>query len=269
MHHTRLGLALALTLALCACHKAVGDEPGEVVIAKVGSDTLTLADVQAEQPGVTAGAVDPALIGRLIDRKLLAQAAAAEKLDDTIAKRDSARAAEIARANAKGHKIADALPPPTDAEADAFIAAHPEAFAERKFIVIEQIELARPPKPIAISPSQGVGNLDQVQAILDTARLPYQRTVVVIDTANTPGGVAKRLLALPLNSLFELSAGEVIAQGQVLQVRSAPLSGPRAREIARNFLKNQKAIAAVAKAAADLRKSAGDKLKFENGYSAN
>lgn len=269
MHRTRLGLALAVTLALGACHKAVGDEPGDVVIAKVGDDTLTLADVQAEQPGVAAGAVDPGLIRNLIDRKLLAQAAASEKLDDAAAKRDTERATEIALANAKGRKIAAALPAPTDAEVDAFIAAHPEAFANRKFVVIEQIELARPPKPIAISPSQGVASLDQVQAILDAAKLPYQRSVVVVDTANTPSAVAQKLLGLPLNALFELSSGQVIAQGEVLQVRSAPLSGPRAREIAGNFLKNQKVGAAVAKAGEDLRKAAGDKIKFENGYSVN
>jgi hypothetical protein len=214
--------------------------------------------------------VDPALISRLLERKLLAQAAKAEKLDKEPAfAQATARTDEIARANAKAQKIAKTVPAPTDQDIDAFVAAHPEAFAERRFILIEQIELARPDKPLAISPTQGVSSLDQMQAIVEAAKLPFQRTVVVVDTANTPTAVAKRLLGLPLNSLFELSTGTVLAEGQVLQVIRAPLSGPRAREIARNFLQNQRVGAAVAKAAADLRKAAGDKIKFENGYSAN
>jgi peptidyl-prolyl cis-trans isomerase C len=266
MQRMNLALALSVSLALCACTKATGNESAEVVIAKVGDDKITLADIQTEAPGVAAGSVDPGLVTRLVNRKLLAQAARDEKLDDAAAKRSGALATEIALANAKGKKIADAVTAPTAAEIDAFIAAQPQAFAARKFIVIEQIELARPTKPLAIAPSQGVTSLDQVQAVLDAAGVPYQRTVVVVDTANAPAAVNQRLLAMPANSLFELSTGAVIAEGQIVQVRSVPLSGPRAREIASNYLKNQKIGAAVLKATADLRKAKADKIKLENGY---
>lgn len=266
MQRMNLALALSVSLALCACNKATGNESAEVVIARVGDDKITLADVQAEQPGIAANAVDAGLVSRLINRKLLAQAAQSEKLDDAATKRSVAISTEIALANAKGKKIADTVPAPTAAEIDAFIAAHPEAFAARRFIVIEQIELARPAEPLAIAPSQTVTSLDQVQSTLDTAGVPYQRTVIVVDTANTPAAVSQRLLAMQTNALFELSTGSVLAEGQIVEVRAVPLSGPRAREIAANFLKNQKIGAAVLKATGDLRKARGDKIKLENGY---
>jgi peptidyl-prolyl cis-trans isomerase C len=267
MQQKNLGLVLALAagLALGGCGKKAGPEAGDVLIAKVNGEPLTLADVQVVQPGVTSGTVNPVVLGQLLDRKLMAQAAKKEKLDEVPAvRREWDNALEIARANSRGRKIAESIPAPTDPEFDAFIAAHPESFANRKFLVIEQIEFASPPKAISVAPSATIKSLDQVQATLDAARLPYQRTIVVVDTANAPPAVAQKLLSMPLNSLFQMSIGEINAGAEVLQVRDVPLGGPRAREITRNFLKNRALAAAINKANTDLR--AGADIKFANGY---
>ncbi len=260
--------ALALSLALAACQGAQGDEAANSkVVVQVGGEKVTLADIQAEQPGATATSADPTLISRIVDRKLLAQAAVTAKLDAAAGfKSDIARAQEAARADAMVKQIAASAVAPTAQEIDQFIAAHPEAFAARKFIVIDQIELRRPETPIA-PPSQGVETLDEVQAKLDAAKLSYQRSVRVVDTASAAPAVVQKLLSMPTSAVFELSSGEIIAEGQILQVRSAPLSGPLAREIAGNFLKNQRTSAAVGARLAQLRKEAGDKIKYGNGFS--
>lgn len=268
MRRTTFVSALTLSLALAACQGAHGDEAGNsMVIVQVGGDKVTLADIQAEQPGATAVSVDPGLVSRIVDRKLLAQAAAKAKLDGAADyKSEVARAQEATRADAMVKQIAASAPALTAQEIDQFIAAHPEAFAARKFIVIDQIELRRPKTPIA-PPSQGVTTLDEVQAKLDAAGLAYQRSVRVVDTASAAPEVVQKLVSMSANAVFELSAGEIIAQGQILQVRSAPLSGPLAKEIAGNFLKNQRTSAAVATKLAQLRKEAGDKIKYSNGFS--
>ena len=46
--------ALALSLALAACQGAQGDEAANSkVVVQVGGEKVTLADIQAEQPGAT------------------------------------------------------------------------------------------------------------------------------------------------------------------------------------------------------------------------
>ena len=260
---------LALCLALAGCQGAQGDEAkGDVLVVQVGGDKVMLSDIQAEQPGATAQTADPGVIKRIVDRKLMAQAAAQAKLGDTAAvKAATARFNEGAAADAMVKKLTETVAAPSPQEIDQFIAAHPEAFAARKFLVIDQLELRRPDKTIPPPSAEGVKSLDEVQAKVEAAGLSYQRSVRVIDTASAAPAVIQRLSALPANAVFELGAGDIIAEGQILQVRSAPLTGALAREVAANFLKNQKISAAVTAKLAELRKTAGDKIKYSNGFS--
>lgn len=261
--------ALAGCLALAACQGAHGDESGDaLLVAQVGSDKITLADVQVQQPGATAQTVDPAVIARIIDRKLLAQAADKAKLATSPAsKAETDRAAEVLRANTMVKQVSTGLPAPTGQQIDGYIAAHPQVFADRRFLIVDQIELRRPSDPKAFSGAGGVHSMDELRTTLESAGIAYQRSVRVIDTALTPPPTVQQLLALPANIVFELSTGPVVTEGQIVQVRPAPFTGPIAREYAASMLKSQMVEAAVSAKLALLRKEAGDKIKYGNGFS--
>jgi hypothetical protein len=226
MQRKSLGLALALAagLALGACQKKT--ETGDVLIAKIEGEPLSLADVKVVQTERHLG--DRRSDGaRPADRSQTAGAGG----EDRQARRGPGRAPRVRRGDRGRPRQRQGSPDRqraagADGQGDRRLhRRHPEVLRNRKFVVIEQIEAAKPPKGVDIAPSATVTTLDQVQAKLDAARLPYQRTVVVVDTANTPTRVAQQLLAMPLNSLFQLATGNVVAEGQVLQVRPAPLAG--------------------------------------------
>ncbi|ODT88059.1 hypothetical protein [Phenylobacterium sp. SCN 70-31] len=263
----RTAVIVLAALTLAACSRSA-ETPASPVVATVGSEPITLAEVQSVQPGATSGAVDPAVLGRLINRRLLAQAATADKLDQTPAfGSEIERGSLITRADLKIRALSESVAEPTAQEIDAFIADRPQAFARRKFIVLEQITTPRPKEPLDLK-GESVTGLDQIQARLEAAGLPAQRQVVVVDSANTPPAAVARITGLPAGAVFEMTSPSTVTEARVLQVVDAPLTGAAARAAATASLKAQRAADAVAKATETLRIEAVDRIKFEPGYSA-
>ncbi len=259
--------AILACLALASCQGAKPIESPPVVT--VGDATVTLADVQAQQPGATAETADPIVISGIVDRLLLVQAADEAKLPtNALAEAQAARAAQVVRANAMAQRLAANVRPATAQEIDAYVAEHPEIFAERKFLVVDQIELQRPSDPNILARGGAIQSVDDMKAVLDAAGIASQRTVRVLDTAQISKAMIDRLLAVPPNAVFELGNGSLVTAGQIIQVRAAPLAGQAARDAAAAALKSRAADAAVEAGLVRMRKAAADKIKYAKGYSA-
>lgn len=256
----------SLSLALVACGSGAASDSSET-LATVYGQPITLAELKAEAPGVETPEQRNLALSRMIDRKLLAKAAEDAKLDkDGLAKLEGARAVEVAMANARGRALTASRTAPSAAEVDSYIAAHPEAFANRRFLIVDQIELRGGDGVLAGMPA--AKTLDELQAQLDAAKAPYQRTIAVVDTASAAPQIIARLLAVPASGVFAMEAADAKVFGRVLEVRSQPFSGPFARQVAENLIKNQALRDAVVKDVAALRKAAAGKIEYSEGYAA-
>ena len=254
----RLLAVSGLALSLAACGGSGGKGPDSAPVAKVYGQAITLADLKAEAPNAQTPEARAAVLSELINRKLFAQAATGKDAD-------AARATETALSNARGRMIVEALPAPTASEIDQFIATHPEAFAARKFLIIEQIEV-RTPKGAPPPPASTAKTLDELQAQFDAAKVFYQRTLAVVDTASALPATIKGLLGVPPGMVFSMQNADARVIGRIVEVRDAPFSGPFARQVAENLVKAEKARAAIKAELEALRTKAGSKIEYMDGY---
>lgn len=261
---TTTGLAACLLLAACAKGGGATDDK---VFATVDGEKITASDVQVETAlnGGAAQQGQPEALQRVIDRKLMAAVAKKDGLDRPAGfQAESERAGDDLLAGALIRKISSETPKPTAAEITQFIAAHPEAFAERKFLVLEQIQVRKPEQGLPMIASQPGRTMEGIQAALDAQGVPYYRSMSITDTANTQPSLVAQLMRLGPGGTFETNRGDLIVIGRVVEVRNAPLGGPFARELAQNYLLNQRTSAAVRSRAEALRKDA--KIEYAEGY---
>lgn len=275
---SRLGMfGLALTCAaLAGCgvldrgDKArVAQEGG--VVATVGDVPITAADLSAETGGASApdaatqSEINRAALRRIIDRKLLAREAEREKLDDTpdFAAR-SRRAVELVKADLLAAKLAGAAAQPSAEKIAAYMAQHPEAFAERKLYVVDRILLTQPKEPLKVRAE--LDSLDQIETVLQSQKIKFRRSQTVVDTASAPPELASRLAQFPPNQLFEVQTGDTVSINEIREVRRSPLVGPAAAEAAAGMVRTKEAQGAVQRKLEALRADARGSITYSSGY---
>lgn len=125
-------IALAPLALLAACHDA---PPAGQVLATVGGHDITDTELAAEARAAPAPRAE--LLERLIDRALLADAAHGRGADlSPVYLADMRRARDLLLADSLRRQIAARLPVPDEAQARAFIAAHPQAYADRAQVIL-------------------------------------------------------------------------------------------------------------------------------------
>lgn len=195
-------LASALVLGLCACGNQDGKKSASQVAATVGSDEITILQVNHVLSRTkTAGASPEALqktnrdiLEKLIEQQLAVGQAVEAKLDrtpDVITQLEASRREILARAYMQ--KIAGAVPKASAEEAQKYFADHPQLFSERRIYNVQEISVAAAPgvadqlrafaaanKPIEVSASwlksQGIkyagGSATRAAEQLPLAHLP-------------------------------------------------------------------------------------------------
>ena len=190
-------------LGVEACHKGA---PAGQVLATVGGKDVTLQDVRAEEraDGVPASAgqtADAAILQRVIDRELLVQSAHAQKLDQNPdSPSDLARVEQTWLADKAARLLLNGMAPPTDAQAQAFIGAHPYAFAKRERISARTITIAA--APALLTQLKTYTSYDQAYAFLKRLGVAMATGTGQIDTAQIPPGAAAQVVATPVGTLL-------------------------------------------------------------------
>jgi peptidyl-prolyl cis-trans isomerase C len=125
----RIGLVatVALGVALAGCSK----KPTDQVVAIVNGEEISLPELNAElgnaqvPPGVDKKVVQQQLLQRLVDRRLLAQAAKDQGLDrDPAYIVEQRRVMESMLVEKLAKRTNDTIPVPTAADVDKFIAGN-------------------------------------------------------------------------------------------------------------------------------------------------
>jgi peptidyl-prolyl cis-trans isomerase C len=238
------GTLAAFLLLSVGCNKP---QPKGQVIVVVNGEEITIGELneEARARGLSIGN-DPraraSAVRDLVSRKLLVQEARRRKIDRTPEHLLASRRLDellLVREFVGG----TANPAPlTDAEVMAYVRAHPFAFDKRVLIRVSQIAA-----PASFRASLGAaGSLDDVQALLQKAKVPARRTEEVWDSAQLPENLTARLLTSNGGLILLPGQGTTLAV-QVTALTPQPVPADQQVARTRQWLEEQRSDAVLQK----------------------
>lgn len=240
----RIGLVatVALGVALAGCSK----KPTDQVVAVVNGEEISLPELNAElgnaqvPAGVDKKMVQQQLLQRLVDRRLLAQAAKEQGLD-----RDPAFIVEQRRVNESllveklAKRTNDTIPVPTAADIDKFIAGNPSLFAGRQVYNVDQIAFATPADASRLKALEPAKTMGEVTAVLQQLGIQFQRANRAVDSATVPPEQMQKILSLPKGEPFVVPSNGQVTVNVIVGSKAEPLPDTQARAMAVRALRAQ------------------------------
>ena len=269
--------AVAGALALGACGKK--HESGQT-LAKVDGKDVTIHEVNAELQGVAVpkdmsrNAVERVALDRVIDRKLVVNAAEAAGVDkDPAYLLQKRRQDETMLAQVYTRNLAAKVGPVTREDVDKFVAGNPDVFDQHKFFVLDQIQFLRPDN-IAQLGLEKTNSLADIETVLNNAGVKFQRAPASLDALQAPAQaiqIAKLQATTPGQVFISVgqpqgAPGPVVVASTVKETRVIPFTGEPARAYARNVLQQQKVQKAIGEQLTKLIKDGKAKVTYSAGY---
>lgn len=266
---------ISAALALSGCDQVKklvgGGKPSGQVVATVDGEEITSLQLRAElgnfgsrDPEIMKAAQQQAL-QRIILRKLLAAEARKLKLDKgTDYTLQVERGEETLLAQLYQRKLAGQTTQPTRAEAEAFVNARPEMFANRRVLFVDQVIAA--PNKVEPEKLRPLKTLQEVKVLLAAEGVAYQENAVVLDTLTGNPALVRAVNNLPPGEVFVIPQGGAMLFNQVSTARTAPFIGDMATAYATNALRGQKAQDYVTKKVSDMRKAAESKIVYNAAF---
>lgn len=267
------GVSAALLLSGCDQIKKLtsGGKPAGQVVATVNGDEITGLELRSELGGF--GSRDPELmkaaqqqaIEQILMRKLMAQEARKAKLDKTADySLQVHRGEEALLAGLYQRKLAAEVSQPSRQNGEAYVAANPDKFANRRVLFVNQV-IAGPNKiaPERLRPLQ---TLDAVRGLLESEGVQFQENAVVLDTLTADPRLVGLINGLPAGEIFVVPQQGSLLFNQVTGQRSTPFRGDMATTYAMNLLRGQNSQAAIGKRLEALRKAAEPNVVYSDAY---
>jgi peptidyl-prolyl cis-trans isomerase C len=271
-------LAPLACVALVACHipglPGGNKAPSGQVVATVDGEEITLSELRTELAGAAASPspqaaklMEEAALRQIIIRHIMAKAAHDQQLDKT-----PAFAIEKARANqglltqALQRQLASTSPAPSRADAEAYVAAHPGMFADRRLLTVDQIRMARPKTEADLKAFLPLKTLPEFETLLTQKGIQYQRTASVIDTGSTDPNMVAQIEKLPPGEVFMVPANGMVLANEIRDSKPAPFTGDVAVNYAMGVLRSQRVQEVVGKGVENLIKSKSSTVKYNDSY---
>lgn len=264
-------------LALVGCD--FGDKaktakaPTGQVVATVDGDEITVRELRAELAGMTfpdaasRKQAEQGALQNIIARKLMAKAAIKAELDKTPDYAvEKQRANDILLAQAMQKKVIDGLPPPTVEEAASFVALHPDIYADRKILLVDQIRMAPMSDPAKLKALEPMKTLEEIEAYLTAQKIPYQRGAARIDVMTLNPQVTEQILKLPPGEVFVVPTPQMVFINKIRDVQVVPVTGEAATKHAQELLKRQRTEEALQRQLAEVTRAAAGKVQFAKEY---
>lgn len=266
--------AIVMSMSVGGCSqikKLVGGKPSGQVVATVNGEEITASELRAEMRGFSATdpkvmkAAQQAALQQIIVRNLLAQKAKADKLDKTADYAMELRRGEQGLlAQTYQRKLAATAPLVTRDQAAAYVSAHPQNFANRSIIVVDQVIVG--PNKIAPDRFKPLKTLEEVKALFNAEGVSYQENATTIDSLSANPQMVDQISKLPAGEVFVVPQRNALIFNRVSQVRSAPFQGPMAESYAMNLLRNQKAQETVRQQTLAMYKAAEPSVVYNAAY---
>lgn len=276
-----LAAVAGLALALAACGDKGGSEkaPTGQVVARLNGTDITLLEVNAElagaqiPPNVTRKEAEQAALQNIVMRRMMMNAAKERKLDQSPQfKLQERRMSEQLLVQALARDIAGKVPEATREEADKFIAENPAMFEERTIYRVDQIQFPRT-QELASLPLGEAKTMEAVEAVLRNAGIEFRRQPAELDLRGAnPRFVAEitKLLSERPKELFMFPApvgnGQIMLVNQVTSSQVMPFVGERARELAKQMVRQQRIQEALAAEAKKQQEAVKTAVTYQEGY---
>ena len=270
------GLVVGASALVSACKSEPKPEKqlekGQVIATVDGTD-VTVYELGAALQGIEAPdgtahkKLEQAALARLIDRKILADIARERKLDKTPDYLlQTRRANEQILVSLLQQDEAGKVPTASTEAVEKFISENPWMFAQRKLLIIDQVQFPMPADRKALDAYKPLKTLDQVEQKLGADGIEYRRVPTSLDTLQLPASLTKSIMDLPQGEVFVVPATGGLTANRIVEIRATPLPGPAALKVARDLLRRQ---TLAAKASTDLEplvKDARAKVVYQSGY---
>ena len=265
----RFGLVatVALGVALAGCSK----KPTDQVVAIVNGEEISMPELNAElgnaqvPPGVDKKVVQQQLLQRLVDRRLLAQAAKDQGLDrDPAFIVEQRRVMESLLVEKLAKRTNDTIPVPTAAEIDKFIAGNPSLFGGRQLYGVDQIAFQTPADASKLKALEPAKTMDEVTAVLRQLGITFQRANRVVDSATVPPEQMQKILSLPKGEPFVVPSQGQVTVNVITGGKAEPLPDTQARAMAVRALRSQ-SLAKLGEARLKEARTKG-KVEYQDGF---
>lgn len=267
----RRALLVSVAFAAAACGK--GAEPSGQVVATVDGREITAHQLRAELNGFTSSdpkqrrTAEQAALQQIVVRTALAEAAKKHKIDKTP---EFAQAAERQKQNLLvqtwQNRIVRSVPSPNQAEAQRYVAEHPELYSERMLLTVEQIRTLRAPTPDLMSRLQPLSTLEQVVAVLQATGTPFRRMTGEIDPMALDSAIASKVAKLPPEEVFVIPVESYTTINKVVATRPAPVPPQVAEKNALERLRAERAAQAVQRQFGVDFQEYKSKISYAKGY---
>jgi peptidyl-prolyl cis-trans isomerase C len=262
-----LGPSILLVLATVGCSKhATGQS-----VAVVNGEEISQGDLNGELSSANVSenadkkVILPQLLQRIIDRKLLTQAAIKDGIDRTPQFLSlERRMREQLLVQLMSERQASAAKSPSSSDIDKFIADNPSMFAKRIVYALNQLQFTPPANLAILKGLQADHSLESVAAHLNSLGIPFARAVNKLDSATLPPGMGKQIDGLASGEPFVVASGGKIVVSVVTEREQVAVAQDENRRIAIEQIKRQNVNELVMAKLKDARKAA--KIDYQNGY---
>ncbi|MBW8744264.1 MAG: SurA N-terminal domain-containing protein [Sphingomonas sp.] len=259
----------AAAALLAGCHKGV---PEGQVAATVNGEEVTLQELNTEiqasniPQGMDKQVAQQQALQHIIDRKLLLDAARDKKIDKSPEfQAQKQRADELLLAQAYARQQLAAVPMPTDGDIQKFMADHPNAFANRETLQLDQLRFRPNPGDLKkLSIIRADHNLDAVAAHLAGLGIKFDRVKAGLDTGQVPTDMMKEINNLPAGEPFVLPANGILTVNVIVGRQAISSDSAQARQGAVGAWRQQQFTKLIGDQLKSMKDSA--KITYQNGF---
>jgi EpsD family peptidyl-prolyl cis-trans isomerase len=262
-----IGCALGIVL-LGGCQKQATGQ----VAAVVNGDEITLQEVNAElaQMQIPEGAdkakAQKAALERIVDRRLLAQAARDDGMDKTPEFLIRSRQLEDALlVQLMGQRIGRSTAVPEPSAVDAFISKNPALFSGRTIYTVDRIQFPVPAHLESLKALEQDHSMDAVAARLRQMGIQFTRGPAQLDSALLGQERLDRIRSLAPGEPFVLFDGGMITVAEITASEPKPVGNDQARPAAVQIMRNQ-SLSAAMRQRLDAEKAKAE-IKYQKGFS--
>jgi EpsD family peptidyl-prolyl cis-trans isomerase len=255
------------SVLLSGCQK---EATGQVA-AVVNDDEVTLQEINTEMgdiqipEGVDKARVQQGALQRVIERRLLAQAAREDGLDKTpefLAR--SRQLEENLLVQLLGERLGRTTAVPDANAVATYMRENPAVFSARSILVVDQIRFAMPADARKLQRLQDDHTLDAVAATLREMGMQFERGVAQIDSAELGQERLNRIRALPEGEPFVIPQGGIVTVSVITREEPRPVTDAQARPVAAQMVRNAALSEAMRKRLEAEKAKA--KIEYQRGF---
>jgi EpsD family peptidyl-prolyl cis-trans isomerase len=262
----KLGI-LASIAVLAACEK---EATGQVA-AVVNGEEITLQELNTEIEAMSApetadkSMLQKAALGRIIERRLLAQEARKDGLDQSAEFLIRRRQMEDGLlVQLLGRKVARAADVPNQKAVQTYIEENPAMFSDRTVYTLDRIQFPLPADMKVLEAFENDHSMDAIAARLRQLGIEFTRRPGGMDSAQLGQQRMSEILSLPRSEPFIMPEGGAVTAAVITGETKQPIVGEQAQALAVQAMRNKGLMDVLQQRLKSARAEA--KIQYQDGF---